>query len=673
MVYWHDLTILWDDALRNEMASYILMLPLLIAYMIYQRRTILKAQYSLEVENRENILVKDIVGASLCLSALFLYVYGSFTFNVLEYHLISLIVFVFGCSVFLFGVQNLRNLVFPLGFLLLLIIPYREEAYQISSRLSVLTSHLTFNLLKLLRFPVSLSSTYESPSILVETASGQQVPFVIDIPCAGAYSLIGFFVFALFFAYIARGSQLKKLLWLLLGFVLIYGVNIVRVSLILMIGYWFGAETAMGLFHLLSGSVLIFIASFIMILLGDKVFKVKLLRGPKAATAEEECPACKGYQARRALACGFCGRFLSFSSFSLSKVDGGKILAVSLLLAILINVQMPNFTLAQKNLLDLDINELTTSEKTQEFLPAIQGYDPGFVYRDQRFEEIAQQDASILYVYRPQNTSHVAIFLSVEMADSYSKLHRWEICLYIVPAEGGQQMVSPIESRDIQIVENSPLIGRLFVFKYAKSDQTVMILYWYEKTAFKIEGEWEDRYVKTSLTAYLDSFVKTGEIKSLNEYAPLEAKMVSMAKSIIDHWEPAKTWSAFIIVFAQWGQTLAVASIIAPSALVTVLYLMKENDLKRQSSSVHKRLTWYAMSSKKEAETLKILEALAEKGEATGIELVDLYERKSGRKLSPAELDEAIRYAEKNGLAKKEIRIIDGRPVLYWKALNFND
>ena len=53
-VYWHDLIILWDDALNNEMASYILALPFLITYMIYKKRNIIKAQLTLEIEDPES-------------------------------------------------------------------------------------------------------------------------------------------------------------------------------------------------------------------------------------------------------------------------------------------------------------------------------------------------------------------------------------------------------------------------------------------------------------------------------------------------------------------------------------------------------------------------------------------------------------------------------------------
>ena len=663
-VYWHDLTILWDDALNNEMASYILALPFLITYMIYKKRNILKAQLSLETEKQENIINKDIIGVSLCLSALLIYVYGSFTFNTLLYHLISLTIFTTGCAVLLTGIQNLKNLAFPLSFLLLLIIPYREEAYQAGAQLSTLTTTLTYNILKTLNYPVTLSSTYEAPSILIQTPTGQQIPFIIDIPCAGAYSLIGFLVFALFFTYIAQGTPPKKIAWLTTGFLLIYAINITRITLTLIIGHTINIETAMGLFHLLSGSVLIFLASMLMIAIGEKILKINIF---KKETKTEPCPLCEENQRRNEPFCTYCGRFFNPSNIKPARIDLGKIVALALLMALVINLQVPSFTLAQQNVMEMDLHELAGAKETKQFLPPLEGYEPKFVYRDQRFESIAEQDASLLYVYYPQNESYAPIYISVEIADSYSKLHRWEICLYVVPTEAGRQVVEPIVSKDIQIIENPPVTGRLFTFKYVASDQPVTILYWYEKSAFKIGQTWSNRYVKTSIVAYLNNFVKTGEMRSINDYTKVENKLASIAQNIITYWEPAKTWSAFVVAFAGWGQTLAIATVTASSSLVAFSYLIRRAKERKIARSIYKQLTWHSSFSKEEKEILEALETLDE-GNSTGMELARLHESKTGERIEPKKLVEMIKHAEEFQLVEKEIVIDKDSPTLVWKT-----
>jgi len=664
-VYWHDLTILWDDALNNEMASYILALPFLIIYMIYKKRNIIKAQLTLEIEDPEKKITKDTIGVSLCLSALMLYVYGSFTFNTLLYHLISLTIFTTGCAVLLTGIQNLKNLAFPLSFLLLLIIPYREEAYQASAQLSTLTTTITYNILKTLNYPVTLSSTYEAPSILIQTPTGRQIPFIIDIPCAGAYSLIGFLVFALFFAYISQGTPPKKLAWLTTGFLLIYTINITRIALTLIIGHTINIETAMGLFHTLSGSVLIFLASVLMILIGDKILRINIF---KKETKTEPCPLCEENQRTNEPFCTYCGRFFNPTNIKPARIDLGKIVAIAILMALIINMQVPAFTLVQHNIMEMDLHELGGQKETRQFLPSLEGYEPKFVYRDQRFEAIAEQDASLLYVYYPQNESYAPMYVSVEIADSYSKLHRWEICLYVVPSEAGRQTVDPIVTKDIQIIENPPVTGRIFTFKYVTSNQPVTILYWYEKSAFRIGTTWANRYTKTSIIAYLDQFIRTGELGSLNDYPKLENKLASIAQSIITYWEPAKTWSAFVVAFAGWGETLAMITMITSSSIVIVLHLKKRIKEQRRAQSIYKQLTWHSTFSKEEKEILGVLETLAETERSTGAQLVSSYEKKTGKKIEPEKLIEIIRHAQQFGLIKKGIVDQGDDPSLLWRA-----
>jgi len=661
-VYWHDLTILWDDVLNNEMASYILALPFLMAYMIYRRRNVIKAQLSLEIEEQERMIIKDMIGVSLCLSALLIYVYGSFTFRTLEYHLISLTVFLTGCSVLLAGIQNLRNLAFPLGFLLLLVIPYREEAYQVGGQLSTLSSVLAFNILRILNYPVSLSSTYEAPSIMIEVPSGEYVPFVIDIPCAGAYSLIGFLVFALFFTYVSRGTQLRKIGWLTAGFLLIYGINIARILLTLMIGHTLGIDAAMGLFHLASGTVLIFLASLLMILIGEKILKIRI---SEMETKTEMCPLCEENKRRNEPFCTFCGRFFNLSSIRPSRAYLAELAAIAFLMMLVINLQVPSFTLAQHNVMEMDLHELAGMKETKGFLPPVELYEPTFLYRDERFEEVARQDASLLYVYRPQNNSYAPIFVSVEIADSYSKLHRWEICLFISEPD---PIVNPIVSKDIQIMENPPVTGRIFTFKYVESEQPVTILYWYEKSAFRIGQTWANRYVKTSIIAYLSNFVETGEIRSLDDYNRLESKLASIARNIVTYWEPVKAWSDFVVAFAGWGQTMAILTMIVSSSISLILHLKRRREEEERAGSNHKQLIWHSAFSKEEREILEILEVLAEEERSTGIQLSKSYEEKTGKRIKPAKLMGMMMHAEKFGLAKKEIIGKENSAELVWRT-----
>ncbi len=660
LVFWQYFSILIDDVLKNEMATYILALPFLITYMLYRERETIKAWHEFETEKKGSIS-KDIVGASLCVSSMFIYGYGSFNFNTLMYHSMALLVFILGGSILIFGIQNMRNMALPLISLLLLIIPYREEAYQISAELSVLTTNVTYNLLKVLGFPVSLSSLYESPSIILETSSGQ-IPFVIDIACAGAYSLLGFLVFAFFFAYISQGSRIKKIVWLLIGFCFIYLMNIFRVSLILAIGYWWGVEAAMGLFHTFSGSLLIFGASFIMILVGEKIFRMGILK-TNTRNKTEPCFVCKKNASGTNSFCGFCGRFLG-KKFSLKKMDIIKVLSIALIIGVILNFQLPSLASAQKRIMATDIHDLSQGEN-QTLIPNLDDYDPTFLYRDQKFEIMTQQDASLLFIYNTENRSKAPIFVSIEIADSHSKLHRWEVCLYIASPEPS---VNPISSKDITIFQNPPFNGRLFVYQYTRSEQTVMILYWYQKVAIKIGDTWTTRYLKTSLIAYLDSFVRTGEINNVEQNESIENILMTIAQNIIEYWEPVKTWSGIIVAFSEWGQTLAISTFLISLVFPKTFSLFMRRGKDSQTQSRYKQLVWHSTFSRKEKLLLETLDILGKQGTMTTIELAKLIQQKTAEKFNTETFLEILDQAEKNGFIQKTMENRDSKPMLVWKV-----
>jgi hypothetical protein len=217
-------------------------------------------------------------------------------------------------------------------------------------------------------------------------------------------------------------------------------------------------------------------------------------------------------------------------------------------------------------------------------------------------------------------------------------------------------------------MENPPVTGRIFTFKYAGSGQPVTILYGYEKSAFKIGQTWSNRYVKTSIVAYLNNFVKTGEMTSISDYTKLESKLASIAQNIITYWEPAKTWSAFVVAFAGWGQTLSIATMIASTSIATILHLKTRREEEKAAKSTYKQLTWHSSFSKEEKEISKVLEALVELEEATGIDLAKAYREKTGKKIRPRELIEIIRHAERYQLLTREILSQEGNPTLFWKA-----
>ena len=116
-IYFQDLSLIFADALYYEASSHVLILPFLIAYMVYRKRKVVFAiVQNDEVFATKQKLVELAAGFLFCLIALMVYFYGSQTFTPLQYHIFTLPLFVAGLILVLFNPKTLRELFVPVVF-----------------------------------------------------------------------------------------------------------------------------------------------------------------------------------------------------------------------------------------------------------------------------------------------------------------------------------------------------------------------------------------------------------------------------------------------------------------------------------------------------------------------------------------------------------------------------
>jgi len=127
-LFCQDLAIIIVDALESEISSYILIIPLLLGYLVYRKRKIVRVAVTLETSKpvRGIMHFNEITGMLLFITAILLYWYGSYTFTPLEIHMLALPMFVAGCILIVFNTQTTKALAFPLAFLIFLSPPPSE-------------------------------------------------------------------------------------------------------------------------------------------------------------------------------------------------------------------------------------------------------------------------------------------------------------------------------------------------------------------------------------------------------------------------------------------------------------------------------------------------------------------------------------------------------------------
>ncbi|MFA5365995.1 MAG: exosortase/archaeosortase family protein, partial [Candidatus Bathyarchaeia archaeon] len=262
-LYSQDLTMVFNDALHSEASFHILAVPFIFAYLLYRKRKMVSASIPLS-STEKKFFQKNfatIAGIILCATAFLAYWFGSYTFTPLEYHMITLPIFTAGLILILFNPQTLRQLFFPIAFLIFLTPPPVEILYTVGSALSDLSAVASNGLASILGLHSTLASNYGSPIITLIRPDQTVMNFSIDVACSGIYSLIGFVIFAVFIAYITRGKKRNKFAILLMGIPLIIALNIIRITTILVIGYYYGDEIALQIFHTVGATVLMFIGT----------------------------------------------------------------------------------------------------------------------------------------------------------------------------------------------------------------------------------------------------------------------------------------------------------------------------------------------------------------------------------------------------------------------------
>ena len=663
-IYSQDLALVANEALHSEILSYILAIPLLFLYLIYRKRRMIRAAISFETPEslkkptyipeilgkRPTIpaYIPEILGALLCLTAFLLYWHGSYTFYPLEYHMLSLPIFLAGIILTMFNAKTLVALAFPIALLIFLTPPPQDLLNAVGAAISIISSESAYTILKAVGFPVTLTAQYGNPVIMLTRPDTSPIAFTIDIACAGFYSLSGFIVFATFIAYLAKARLPKKAVVFLTGIPLMLTLNIIRIVIIVVIGNQYGRETALQAFHLLGGWVLILLGAFILSIIAEKAFKTQLFQTKRKPPPCTYCnPTLKDQF------CTACGRLLNFANIRLTKRDFSKIFTILVSAILILNIQVPVFTLTEGPV-ELNIKTLGGAETVTKMLPQMSGYIVMFVYRDRTFEEMAQQDASLIYGYSPRNTSQETIWVVIEIAKTRVSMHPWEICLITWQiAHGYQPQVTKLSQRDIHLLENPPVVARYFAFQDLKSGTTQVVLYLYECSFFNTGSSMEREYAKVSFITFADS---------PEQIPAVEAQLLPFGEAMADHWLPIKTWSLATLLISQNGLTL-IAITMTLMALVLAYHRAQNQKQRDLNFKAYNRLV-----AKREKLILDAVDKTAAEQSPTAEAIARVYEELAGSPIDTGLLLEELSRADEGGFIRKDLTNQDDEPILTWRT-----
>ena len=646
-IFHPDLRIIVNDALQNEVMSYVLVIPFLFVYLTYRKRRMIYQVMHLENKTHSRTMkyLPTISGIILSITAVLLYWHGSYTFTPLEYHLFALPIFVAGLTILLFNLQTLKQLAFPIAFLMLLVPPPSEIIYSIGSTLSLIGSEVSYKIIISLGIPSTLTSEYGSPIIQITTSDQTTISFALDIACSGIYSLISFLVFAVFVTYLIRDKPWKKLALFLTGLSLIYILNIIRITTILLIGYYLNEDAALQFFHLFGGWFLILIGTFLLLLLGEKLLHTQIFAKPT-----QKCGECEPNPKTKHGFCFSCDRLLNQACIIFQRTDIIKIIAIIVSVILLLSIQTPVFALTEGPA-QIIIQTPTGEQGNTELLPQIQGYTLSFLYRDKEFEELAGQDASLAYIYQPSDKTKDPIVVAIEIGSSTSMLHNWEFCLISWQiSQEGSALVTQLDLKEIKIQHNPPVLGKYFAFQWIETDKPQEVLYWFKTARFMENGNTQEKIIKISLIAY----PATPEDINSEDLRPF-------ATAIVNHWEPIKTWTPIALFLSYNGAHLGVISATFLLFLI-VPYIIEKRKQRKANTSAYQKL------SKPLKQIIDVVLQTQKTTTPTLSAIAATYKNKTGIAIEKEELFNRILEAEKIGIIKSYIASKQDAPIRIWKA-----
>ncbi len=219
------------------------LIPFVTGYLIFLGKKQLKNI------NKKN----DLWGVGLIIFSLLIHLLGVLAevFFVSGFSILSL---VFGISLFLYGKEITKKILFPLAFLIFMIPIPKVAINAISFPMKMFaTKSAVFILQTFMKLPMK----NEGFQIFFPNAS-----LVVGNPCSGLRSLISMLALGSIFAYLTKTTMFKKIILFSLAIPIALMSNIIRVIILSLGVFIYGSQMTKGLFHDFTG-YLVFVIAFV--------------------------------------------------------------------------------------------------------------------------------------------------------------------------------------------------------------------------------------------------------------------------------------------------------------------------------------------------------------------------------------------------------------------------
>ena len=175
----------------------------------------------------------------------------------------SLIFVLAGMALLFFGRAFLRQILFPLLFLLFMIPLPLVVIANISFKLKIFAAAIATFMINKLGIPAIREGS------IIKTMHSY---LVVEDPCSGIRSLIALIALGALMTYLSNLSWVKKIILFSSAIPIAVGTNIIRIVALTMVSEIYGTKYAMGFFHDAMG-ILVFVLAFMGLSLVQKLLE----------------------------------------------------------------------------------------------------------------------------------------------------------------------------------------------------------------------------------------------------------------------------------------------------------------------------------------------------------------------------------------------------------------
>ena len=277
IAYNYSLSTLLQTANQQTPLAYISLVPAITLALAAIRARPLKPEPPIHDRQVDYFIGIPLIVAAVSINEL-LPAHMSAMFWVYRVDLFSLPIFIAGAVTIIFGTRVLWRQKLAIAFLFLAW-PYPYQKYLLGL-LNVFTNVTLVAMQKIAVWThLATPSTVTGDTLF--TIHHHSTTFAISIvsACSGVNGVVGFLLIGSAFAAIVRGPIMRKLLWLVGGMVLIFALNLARITFIFFAGRTWGESVALNVFHPFIGLVLFGVGVVAMLLL-IRPFGLRIQIGP---------------------------------------------------------------------------------------------------------------------------------------------------------------------------------------------------------------------------------------------------------------------------------------------------------------------------------------------------------------------------------------------------------